>query len=324
MKKKLGIIIGVVFLAAVAFFAIGASDGEDFIRYAEFNVTYEALNKAVDYDISSYDEDVQLDCVELLAFLGAKYGGDFSQYKGSDMDNLVERLRCGESIEEITADMKYYNYYRDVYGAVIGEFVGEFTEGGETSYGLKVYSPIAATFPFSDYDDFGASRTYGYKRRHLGHDMMAATGTPVIAIESGTVECLGWNQYGGWRIGIRSFDNKRYYYYAHLRQNRPYHVDLEVGDTVAAGDVIGYVGRTGYSANENVNGIEVSHLHLGLQLIFDESQKESDNEIWVDLYAITKLLQKHRSEVVRVAETKEFYRASPFSEKSAESSQAAP
>ena len=35
---------------------------------------------------------------------------------------------------------------------------------------------------------------------------MAATGTPVIAVESGTVEVMGWNQYGGWRIGIRSFD----------------------------------------------------------------------------------------------------------------------
>ena len=75
---------------------------------------------------------------------------------------------------------------------------------------------------------------------------MAATGTPVIAVESGTVEALGWNQYGGWRIGIRSFDKKRYYYYAHLRQNFPYCKSLEVGSVVQAGDVIGYMGRTGY------------------------------------------------------------------------------
>ena len=61
---------------------------------------------------------------------------------------------------------------------------------------------------------------------------------------------------------------------------------------VNAGDVIGYVGRTGYSTTENVNNINTSHLHFGLELVFDESQKESDNEIWIDLYAITKLLQK--------------------------------
>ena len=95
--------------------------------------------------------------------------------------------------------------------------------------------------PFQHYDDFGASRSYGYQRNHLGHDLMAATGTPVIAVESGTVEVMGWNQYGGWRIGIRSFDKKRYYYYAHLRQNRPYQVDLTEGKVVNAGDVIGYV-----------------------------------------------------------------------------------
>jgi hypothetical protein len=47
-------------------------------------------------------------------------------------------------------------------------------------------------------------------------------GTPIINVESGIVEALGWNQYGGWQLGIRSFDKKRYYYYAHLRQNYPF------------------------------------------------------------------------------------------------------
>ena len=149
---------------------------------------------------------------------------------------------------------------------------------------------------------------------------MAATGTPVIAVESGVVEIMGWNQYGGWRIGIRSFDGKRYYYYAHLRQNRPFHPDLCEGKTVNAGDVIGYVGRTGYSATENTNGIETSHLHYGMQLIFDESQKEGPNEIWIDMYAITKLLQKHQSAVYRVAATKEFYRDGDFSLEDAQQS----
>ena len=68
----------------------------------------------------------------------------------------------------------------------------------------------------------------------------------MVAVESGYVEALGWNQYGGWRLGIRSFDHKRYYYYAHLRKNYPYQSGLEVGSVVQAGDVIGYLGRTGY------------------------------------------------------------------------------
>ncbi|MCL2433272.1 MAG: M23 family metallopeptidase, partial [Clostridia bacterium] len=114
--------------------------------------------------------------------------------------------------------------------------------------------------------------------------------------------------------GIRSFDGLRYWYYAHFRQNRPYAEGLEVGRVVLGGDVIGYVGRTGYSSRENSNNIKQSHLHVGLQLCFDRVQRESDNEIWVDLYAITRLLSAHRSAVVRNDETKEYTRAFGYQE----------
>ena len=176
------------------------------------------------------------------------------------------------------------------------------------TYGLKAFHPIAKSFPYSDYDDFGVSRSYGYRRNHLGHDMMGQVGTPVIAVESGYVAELGWNQYGGWRIGINSFDGRRYYYYAHLRQNRPYAENLEKGDIVQAGDVIGYMGRTGYSATENVNNIDTYHLHFGLQLIFDESQREGHNQIWVSGYELVNFLYQHQSEVKRNDETKEWTR----------------
>ncbi len=119
---------------------------------------------------------------------------------------------------------------------------------------------------------------------------------------------MGWNQYGGWRIGIRSFDKKRYYYYAHLRKNFPYNKSLEEGSIVKAGDVIGYLGRTGYSATENTNNIDTSHLHFGLQLIFDESQKEGVNEIWIDCYDLIRFLYRNRSETTKDMETKEWHR----------------
>ena len=52
--------------------------------------------------------------------------------------------------------------------------VGEYeicAEDGTTEkrYGLKAFSPIAKGFEYRDYDDFGVSRTYGFKREHLGH-----------------------------------------------------------------------------------------------------------------------------------------------------------
>lgn len=133
-------------------------------------------------------------------------------------------------------------------------------------------------------------------------------GTPVTVVESGYVSALGWNQYGGWRIGISSFDGKRYYYYAHLRQNRPYAEGLKEGAVVTAGDVIGYMGRTGYSTTENVNNIDVYHLHIGMQLIFDESQREGVHEIWIDLYPLVCFLSGNQSETVRNDETKEWVR----------------
>ena len=282
------------------------AEKSSFIKWVEFNVPYLALQKALKVDIDSHEHGGTISWIQLLAYLGAKYGGNFSRYKSNDMDDLVAKLQS-TSIEELTAGMKYYSYYKEAYSAVLGGLVGTYKVDGKEKYGLMGFSPIAKTFPYEDYDDFGTRRTYGYTRPHLGHDLIAATGTPVIAVESGVVEALGWNQYGGWRIGIRSFDKHRYYYYAHLRQNRPYAEGLQVGQTVTAGDVIGYVGHTGYSTTENVNNIRLSHLHFGLQLIFDESQKESNNEIWVDVYSLTMLLRKNQSEVVRDSTTKEYH-----------------
>lgn len=311
-------------------FTAGAHDSKNFIKYAEFNPTYEALDKAMREDIKSHGEDIKINWIEVLACLGAKYGGDFKKYNEKDMDEIIKKLKEKTPIEKVSENYKNYPYYHEVYSAVLKEFLGNYKikrkskkeneePKWEEVYGLKAFSPIAKTFPFCHYDDFGASRSYGYSRPHLGHDMMAAVGTPVIAVESGTVEIMGWNQYGGWRVGIRSFDKKRYYYYAHLRQNRPFHTDLKEGATVKAGDVIGYVGRTGYSSKENVNNIKENHLHWGMQLIFDESQKECDNEIWIDIYAITKLLEKNKSAVIRNNETKEYYRENDFDENSLQS-----
>lgn len=303
----------------------------DYIQWAEFRVTCEAMKQAYAYDLSTYGKEVHLDWIELLACLGARYGGDFSRYQEQDMEQTAEALLSGQqTIESLTKDMQYYPYYKEVYEAVLGGLVGKYEievpEGEKTEkenepgeeegisvswkkvYGLKGFNPIAKTFPYTDYDDFGVSRSYGYKRNHLGHDMMGQVGTPVIAAESGLVRELGWNQYGGWRIGIDSFDGKRYYYYAHLRQDRPYAEGLKKGGIVQAGDVIGYIGRTGYSAKENVNNIDEYHLHFGLQLIFDESQRDGNQEIWVDVYELVKFLSQNRSEVERNDATKEWTR----------------
>lgn len=301
-----------------------SDDSEKPIRWVDFDVPYEVLKKAMDTDIETYGTEHHINWIDILAYLAAKYGGNFNCYENADMEAFVSAVKSGTSVEEITDKMNYFDYYRQAYGAILGGFLGEFTttlyesdmeradsqppETAEVTYGLKAFSPIAEGFYYSEFDDFGTNRSYGYSRRHLGHDMMTSIGTPVVAVESGTVEALGWNQYGGWRIGIRSHDNLRYYYYAHLQKNHPYTENMSIGADVSAGDVIGYTGMTGYSIKENVNNIDTPHLHYGLQLVFDEDAKDSPTQIWIDLYDITRLLSTHRCTVVKNEHTGEYQR----------------
>ncbi len=291
---------------------------KDYIKWVEFHAPAEIMTAAYRLDVETYGEKIHLDWIDLLAYVAARHGGNFPDSAEEELRKAAEELRSGETtIEALTADLEYFSYYRSAYSAILGGFVGEYKiqkvqEDGslrwESCYGLKAFSPVAKGFYYEDYDDFGTSRSFGYSRPHLGHDMMGQIGTPITAIESGYVEALGWNRYGGWRIGIRSFDKKRYYYYAHLRQNFPYNKELEEGSVVTAGQVIGYMGHTGYSDTENVNNIKVVHLHWGLQLIFDESQKEGNHEIWIDCYQLTRFLYQNRCETVKDENTKEWHR----------------
>ena len=287
----------------------------DHIKWVEFSLPKSALDDALALDVSTYETEEHIPMYVSLAYYAAKNYGEVKNYKKGTITKL------GKSIPDLAKKLenqKLYNYYLEAYGAILSGMVGEYTkiennvESGSKSYGLRAFSPIAAGYYYRDYDDFGASRSYGYKRSHLGHDLIGSVGTPIIAIESGIVEAVGWNMYGGWRIGIRSFDGKRYYYYAHLQKDHPYN-DIYEGKIVNAGEVIGYMGMTGYSQKENTNNIDIPHLHVGLQLIFDEEQKEGTNQIWIDLYSLTKFLYKNRSEVALKTESKEYEAKLSFS-----------
>ena len=276
-----------------------------YVKWMEFNATETALVKAMEYDIATNADDYPISWIDILAYAAAKNGNNFKNDKLKSMDDFVNLIKNGSSVEDITKDMKYFSYYKQTYSAVLGEFLGDYeitppdSDTPVKKYGLKAFLPIADGDGYSHYSDFGSSRSYGFKRKHLGNDLLGSIGTPITAVESGTVEALGWNRYGGWRIGIRSFDKKRYYYYAHLKKDSPDAKGLKQGDKVNAGDVIGFLGMTGYSTRENVININIPHLHFGMQIIFDESQKDGNNEIWIDVYDIVNLLGRNKSTVIR-------------------------
>ena len=266
----------------------------DYLKWVDFDVPYEAMKYAMDVDIQTYDQEKHLGWIDILSLAACRTGGKCNL---ESVRKAASDLKADKSPQELAG--KYYDYYHEAYSAVLGGFLGSYAieKDGQwvPAYGLKVFSPIAAGYYYTHYDDFGASRSYGFKRKHLGNDMMGNPGTPIVAVEGGTVEALGWNRYGGWRVGIRSHDKKRYYYYAHLKKDTPFAPGLKEGMEVNAGDLIGFLGRTGYSDKENTNNIDVNHLHFGMQLIFDESQKECNSEIWIDVYQINRLLSLHRS-----------------------------
>lgn len=88
---------------------------------------------------------------------------------------------------------------------------------------------------------FAQSRDRG-ARGHEAVDILAPRNTPVHAVDDGTIARLFFSKLGG--ITVYQFDpTRRYcYYYAHLERYAP---NLHESQTVARGDVLGYVGTSG-------------------------------------------------------------------------------
>ena len=183
------------------------------IKWVDFQAPYESLEYAMEQDITTFDQEKHISWIDILALAACRTGG---RCPISSVKKAAQELKRDSSPEELLGNLyQYYPYYRQAYEAALGGLLGsyEIQIDGEVkaTYGLKAFSPIASGYGYSHSDDFGNRRSYGFARKHLGHDMMGALGTPIVAVEGGVVEAMGWNRYGGWRIGNRRFDSKRYY-----------------------------------------------------------------------------------------------------------------
>jgi peptidoglycan LD-endopeptidase LytH len=96
-------------------------------------------------------------------------------------------------------------------------------------------------------------------RKHEGVDIMAPKGTAVYSVLDGQIINFGWNEYGGWRVTVR-VDGSTVFYYAHLSKYAP---GLGKGSQVKKGQLLGYVGNTGYGP-EGTEGKFDPHLHFGI------------------------------------------------------------
>lgn len=124
--------------------------------------------------------------------------------------------------------------------------------------------PVAGVKAEQLVDTFTQARAGG-ARVHDAIDIMAPSGTLVVAAASGTVEKLFFSKGGGGITAyVRSDDRRWTYYYAHLQDYAP---GLTEGQRVERGAPIGRVGSTG---NANPNG---PHLHFAIN-------RMSEGEPW--------------------------------------------
>lgn len=134
-------------------------------------------------------------------------------------------------------------------------------------------------------DSWGMSRSYGGKRLHEGTDLMPPKNQrdtfAVVSVCDGVVEKIGWLELGGYRIGIRS-KTGTYFYYAHLSS---YAEGMKQGKTVKAGELLGYMGDSGYGKEGTVGKFPV-HLHFGIYFTM------GDKEFSVNPYPILKAMEK--------------------------------
>ena len=191
------------------------------------------------------------DWIELLT--SSMLDSDFHPEKISDSGKMYRKYK-----------KKEYETLKKAYGAVWEDVR---------------YFPVASREIFFE-NSWMAKRSYGGSRFHEGCDLFGkiteSAYYPIISMTDGVVEKTGWLPLGGYRIGIRT-DTGGYFYYAHLAS---YEKNFYPGEIVKAGDILGYMGNTGYGPAGTKGKFPV-HLHLGIYIPLANKKEVSVNPYWL-------------------------------------------
>lgn len=191
--------------------------------------------------------------------------------KRAEADKLLEKLLAkGAEYEKLLADAE------DEAAALAGDIKDKKEELEDAKESEKPKNPpsgggSSGSAP-SDGSDYVASSAkwlvpckytrfsspFGYRihpvykdwRKHNGVDLGAPRGTPIIATRSGKVTIATWNNSAGYYVKIDHGDG-----FASVYMHMTHYI-VEKGDSVKAGQTIGYVGSTGTSTG--------NHLHFGI------------------------------------------------------------
>ncbi len=125
-----------------------------------------------------------------------------------------------------------------------------------------IFPMIDRTYvPFTN--DYGTERLFNAgaaPRVHEGIDIFANTWVPIFSAYDGKILRKGWSTLGGNRLTVRAGSQPIALYYAHLVAYAP---GITEGATVKKGQLLGFVGSTGYGP-EGTSGKFVPHLHFGM------------------------------------------------------------
>jgi murein DD-endopeptidase MepM/ murein hydrolase activator NlpD len=131
---------------------------------------------------------------------------------------------------------------------------GYYGLGGRNMKRTFLRSPLEYTRMSSGFSNSRTHPVFGYDAAHRGIDYSAPAGTKVRTVAGGTVEFAGWQRGYGNIVEVRH-DEKHSTLYAHLQGFKP---GVVKGARVAQGDVVGFVGTTGWSTGP--------HLHFEVKI----------------------------------------------------------
>jgi murein DD-endopeptidase MepM/ murein hydrolase activator NlpD len=213
------------------------------------NSTLELLNANLSslQEVMGEQADVSSELGDLLSQLqGAKdqltnqppsVTSDLAQLLESQMQDLVQR--------------SYQTAWTQAQVGVGLAMVNQKLPVGKTIQGLALSWPMSS---FVITQPFGPTSVlleppYGpYKHFHTGVDISAAMGTPVMAAADGLVVAVGHSNFGYGNFVVIAHGGGIATLYGHLLQT-----DVNVGDVVARGQVIGLEGSSGLSTGPHVH-----------------------------------------------------------------------
>lgn len=238
-------------------------------RFRQLNIT------CTTEEISTYAESIGADKGELMIVCECMFDGDISSANISSI-NKSSFVRIRNYLKKKQPQL--FNLEKNTYNGLLAD--------------IK-YFPVPRSNKRKEWVNYVNSwnyeRTYNGNRTHEGTDVMGDINKdgiyPVVSVSDGYISNIGWLELGGWRIGITS-PSGIYYYYAHLDS---YAKEYKEGDVIRAGDIIGYMGSTGYSKVEGTKNKFPVHLHFGIYITPDPDIAADYEEIALNPYNILKI-----------------------------------